>query len=340
MSNILITGGAGFIGCNAARRFLTEGHNIFLLDNLSRKGSLNNLKWLETWGDFTFTEGDVRDPVLLERVLYAGIDVVIHCAAQVAVTSSILEPFEDFDINACGTIRLLEAIRKVGSNPLVIFASTNKVYGSLEHVALEELSTRYVFRPPLTGISEQTCLDFRTPYACSKGVADQYVRDYSRTYGMRTVVLRQSAIYGEHQHGTESQGWVSWFVNSALAGRHITVYGDGKQVRDLLHVDDLTALYMLLATYPDKAAGKVYNVGGGPDSTMSVLELISLIETSTHNSVKFSFNKARPGDQLVYISDITAISSDFGWRPYINPVEGIGDLVRQTVTLEEDRELR
>ena len=327
MAKVLITGGAGFVGCNEAGRLMSEGLGVTVLDNLSRPGSAANLEWLRTQGDFTFVEGDIRDAVLLGDVLGARFDVVLHFAAQVAVTTSLADPMADFETNAAGTVRLLDAIRTSGSDPLVIYTSTNKVYGSLEDIPLREHPTRWAFRDTPAGIPETRPLDFHTPYACSKGAGDQYVRDYARVFGLRTVVLRQSAIYGPRQFGVADQGWVAWFVRAALLGRPVVIHGDGKQVRDLLYIEDLLDIYARVIERQDRAVGRIYNVGGGPSNTLSVLELVAMIEAKTGRRLNCTHGPARPGDQRVYVSDVGAATRDFGWCPRIGPEEGVGRLV-------------
>ncbi|MBV9180547.1 MAG: NAD-dependent epimerase/dehydratase family protein, partial [Acidobacteria bacterium] len=276
---ILITGGAGFIGVNSARRFLARGWKVTLLDNFSRAHTDTNIAMLDTEypGNFRIVRSDVSlDVESLEAEIQIH-DVVLHLAAQVAVTTSLVDPRKDFQINAWGTFNVLEAIRKSPRRPFLIFSSTNKVYGALTQYSLLEDSSRYLFAQQelnQRGISEQEVLDFHSPYGCSKGCADQYVRDYARIYGLSTVVFRQSCIYGRYQFGVEDQGWIAWFAIAALSGQQITIYGDGKQVRDILHVDDLTRLYAAAIDRQDKVSGKVYNIGGGPYNTLSIRDFI------------------------------------------------------------------
>ncbi len=254
-------------------------------------------------------------------------DVVFHFAAQVAVTTSIADPLGDFDVNIGGTVRLLEAVRASGTNPLLVFSSTNKVYGSLEQIPQIERATRWEFADGLKGISEAYPIDLFTPYACSKGAADYYVRDYARVYGLRTVVLRQSAIYGPRQFGAPDQGWVAWFVRAALSGQPVVVYGDGKQVRDLLHVDDLIDLYVRVVAHQERTVGRVFNVGGGPANTLSVRELVALIERHVGTRLQLSFDSIRPGDQKIYVTDVSTVTDALGWAPTIGPVDGIAGLI-------------
>jgi CDP-paratose 2-epimerase len=259
---------------------------------------------------------------------YPGIDTVIHLAGQVAVTTSVLNPREDFEINALGTFNLLEGIRLSGQKPLVIYASTNKVYGGMEHIVIEELDDRYRYRDYPLGIPETELVDFHSPYGCSKGAADQYVRDYHRIYGIPTVVMRQSCIYGYRQFGAEDQGWVAWFVIAAVLGRDITIFGDGKQVRDVLFIDDLVDAYLCASEKRDIAAGKIYNIGGGPAFTMSVWrEFGPMIEESLGRKIPVARGDWRPGDQPCYISDIRKAKEELGWEPKVSVRDGIHRLV-------------
>ncbi len=326
----LITGGAGFIGSNAADHLLAQGHEVVILDNLSRPGSQRNLDWLrERHGEVPLARLDVRDyPAVLETFRrYRPLDVVYHLAAQVAVTTSVARPREDFEINALGTLNVLEAIRELRLDPVLLFASTNKVYGALSHLAVVEEESRYRYRDLPQGVPETTPLDFYSPYGCSKGAADQYVHDYHRIYGLRTVVFRNSCIYGPRQFGVEDQGWVAWFVIAAVLERPITIYGDGKQVRDLLYIDDLVAAMDRAVARAEVTAGQVYNIGGGPENTLSVWrEFGPLLEELSGRPIKVTYDDWRPGDQKVYISDIRKAARDFGWRPQVPVREGINRL--------------
>ncbi|MFP4172258.1 MAG: NAD-dependent epimerase/dehydratase family protein [Candidatus Hydrogenedentota bacterium] len=325
-----VIGGAGFIGCNVARRLLAEGEPVVIADNLSRRGAEANLYWLRSLGSFTFVEADIRDAAAMGSLL-SGVqdeDVVIHLAGQVAVTASVANPREDFEINAAGSLNLLEAVRESGRRPLFIYASTNKVYGGMENVAIEEHESRYAYRDYPDGVPESAPLDFHSPYGCSKGAADQYVRDYARIYGLPTAVFRQSCIYGPRQFGVEDQGWVAWFIIAAVLGRPITIYGNGKQVRDVLYVDDLTEAYLLAAANRDTVAGKIYNVGGGPDRSMAVwTEFGPMLEELLGANIATASGPWRPGDQPVFISDISAIQRDLGWQPRTSVREGLASLV-------------
>ena len=325
----LVTGGAGFIGTNYVSRLLERGEEVIVFDNLSREGTPRNVSWLQaTYGQdsFQLIEGDVRDRELLQDTV-KGVDVILHLAAQVAVTTSVLEPREDFEINALGTLNVLEAARLADSTPAVLYASTNKVYGEMDNVRVEEGEKRYHYRDLERGIAEDQGLDFHSPYGCSKGAADQYVRDYHRMYQMPTVVFRQSCIYGPHQFGIEDQGWVAWFVIAALTGRPITIYGDGKQVRDLLFVEDLLDAYDLALENLEKAAGQIYNIGGGKDFSLSIWkEFGPLLERELGEEIPVSWEDWRPGDQRVFIADIEKARLDLGWEPKVDPETGIGIL--------------
>ncbi len=325
---IMVTGGAGFIGSNAVRRFLSEGHQVVVVDDLSRRGTDKNLAWLKTLGSFDFERVDIRNAPALEAVVkgHGNVDLVLHLAAQVAVTTSVVEPRQDFEINALGTFNVLEAVRKHAKEATVLYSSTNKVYGGLEQVPVVERGGRYVFRDRPQGISEEEPLDFHSPYGCSKGAADQYVRDYARIYGLRTVVLRQSCIYGRRQFGVEDQGWVAWFTIASILGRPITLYGDGKQVRDVLFVDDLVNLYLAAAENIDRVSGQVYNVGGGPQNQMSLLELLADLEALGGKPIPRSISKPRPGDQPVFVCDIAKAEKELGWRPAVSARQGVETL--------------
>ena len=322
----IVTGGAGFIGSNTVHRLLREGHRVVVIDNLSRPGSRRNLDWLQqAGGDLTFVLQDIRDFDGLRRAVRPHpAEAVLHFAAQVAVTTSVTDPRQDFEINALGTFNLLEALRAESLNPIVLFTSTNKVYGALAHLKVEETKTRYRYADLPEGVSEATPLDFYSPYGCSKGAADQYVHDYGRIYGLRTVVFRNSCIYGTRQFGIEDQGWLAWFVIAALQGKPISIYGDGKQVRDVLFIDDLVEIMLRAVARPEVSAGQVYNIGGGPSRTVSVWkEFGPMLERQLGKAIPVSLHDWRPGDQKIYISDIRKASHDFGWEPKVDVDEGV-----------------
>lgn len=322
----LITGGAGFIGCNLADYHLKRGHRVVVYDNLSRRGARVNLRWLQAnHGDrLAFAKGDVRDFGNLKNALSTDTDRVYHLAAQVAVTTSVTDPREDFETNALGTFNVLEAVRHVTPQATVFYASTNKVYGKMEGVGIAKNGARYRYRDLPLGVSEKQPLDFHSPYGCSKGCGDQYVRDYSRIYGLRTVVFRQSCIYGTRQFGVEDQGWIAHFCIAAHSGHPITIYGDGNQVRDVLWIGDLIEAYEAAAEHIDVAAGEVYNIGGGPANTVSVWgEFGQMLEGMVGRSIAVEYADWRPGDQRVYISDVRKARKHFGWTPRVSPHEGI-----------------
>lgn len=327
---ILITGGAGFIGVNYASHLLNQGKKVVIYDDLSRKGTPRNIGWLrETYGEdaFILIEADIRDA---NRLIQEAreVDLIIHLAGQVAVTTSVEDPRTDFEINALGTFNVLEAARQSERNPVVIYSSTNKVYGDLEDVRVEEGENNYYFPDHPEGIPETQLLDFHSPYGCSKGAGDQYVRDYYRIYDVPTVVFRQSCIYGPNQFGIEDQGWVAWFVIAAVTGKPITIYGDGKQVRDLLYVDDLLAAYDQAYANIDKTVGQIYNIGGGKENTISIWkEFGPLLERELGRKIPVAKEGWRPGDQRVYISDISKAYRDFGWKPETNVEDGIHKLI-------------
>jgi CDP-paratose 2-epimerase len=323
---MLITGGAGFIGSNAAEYFTNKGWSVMYLDNLSRTGSTHNVDWLKSLNnpDITFVQGDIRDLDFIKNLFATQhFDAVLHCAAQVAVTTSVADPLYDHEVNVRGTLNVLEALR-LGKNPkaVLLFTSTNKVYGEMHDVSLEEQATRYAYKDLANGIPESLPLDFHSPYGCSKGAADQYVRDYARIYGMNTVVFRQSCIYGGHQFGMVDQGWVAFLTMQALFGKQITIYGDGKQVRDVLFVSDLLAAMEAAIEQPEKSRGEIFNMGGGPARTSSLLEFISFLEERLGKKIPLKFGDWRPGDQKVYISDIRKAQEKLGWTPKVDLAEG------------------
>ena len=325
----LITGGIGFIGTNLADRYLRDGHDVVLFDNLGRAGVQENLNWLRAKhrDRIEFVEGDVRDFVTLEKAL-RGAGVVFHLAAQVAVTTSVANPREDFSINAEGTLNVLEAARQQKRMPVVLYTSTNKVYGGVEHLRVIERATRYEFENLPYGVPESCPLDFHSPYGCSKGTADQYVHDYHRIYGLPSIVFRMSCIYGPHQFGTEDQGWVAHFALTGLRRGHLTIYGDGKQVRDLLYVDDLVELMIGACGNIKRTAGQVYNVGGGPSHTTSVwAELQKPLKDILGKLPSIEYGEFRPGDQKIYVSDIHKAEQHLNWRPRVGIVEGLRRMV-------------
>jgi CDP-paratose 2-epimerase len=299
------------------------GHRVVVFDNLSRPGAHCNLDWLQAQGRLETVEGDVRDAAAVEALVVRRFDAVIHLAAQVAVTTSIQDPRADFEHNALGTLNVLEAVRRRSPGTVVLHSSTNKVYGLLANLAVEECARRYAFRDLHGGVAETQALQFHSPYGCSKGAADQYVADYARVYGLRAVNLRQSCIYGPRQFGVEDQGWVAWFVIAHLTGQPITVYGNGKQVRDLLEVGDLVNCYLAAIESADRISGMTFNVGGGPRNTLSILELFEWLEATSGRPVTFQFGPGRRGDQAVYVSDVSSIRAVLGWEPHVDLAAGL-----------------
>jgi CDP-paratose 2-epimerase len=329
--NYLITGGAGFIGSNYVHRLLERGEKVTIYDNLSRAGAPKNMTWLqETFGENSsrLIVGDVADAAHLAEAAKDA-DVIVHLAGQVAVTTSVTNPREDFEANAVGTFNTLEAARASERDPVFVYASTNKVYGGMENVALTEEPTRWRYADLEHGCPETQPLDFHSPYGCSKGAGDQYVRDYARIYDLRSVVFRQSCIYGPRQFGIEDQGWVAWFVIAAVTGNAITIYGDGKQVRDILHVNDLLDAYDAAIANIDVAAGQVYNIGGGAQNVMSVwAEFEPILEKLLGKKIPVGRGDWRPGDQKVFYADVRKAERELGWKPKIGVEQGVERLVQ------------
>jgi CDP-paratose 2-epimerase len=327
---VLITGGAGFIGTNLARRLLDAGRSVVVFDNLSRPGVERNLAWLrERYGSrVRFARGDIRDRGAV-RDAVTGVGQVFHFAAQVAVTTSLADPVHDFEVNVGGTLNLLEALRAQKDPPPLVFTSTNKVYGALDDVGVRLEGNRYQPTDPgvrARGVSEDRPCDFHSPYGCSKGAADQYVLDSARSFGLRTVVFRMSCIYGPHQFGTEDQGWVAHFLLSALRDRPLTLYGDGRQVRDVLFVEDLVNAFLLAQAKIESISGQAFNIGGGPDHTISLVELLDLIRERHGRLPPVEFADWRVGDQRYYVSDTRRFQAATGWAPRVGVREGVGRL--------------
>lgn len=323
----LVIGGAGFIGCNFSDRLLARGDEVILMDNLSRQGTTINLGYLQgKFPEMRFSHADIRSDFERMKKEMENVDVVFHLAGQVAVTTSVADPREDFEINALGTFNILEAIRLSERKPCLIYASTNKVYGGMDDIVIEERNNQYVYRDYPEGISETRLLDFHSPYGCSKGAADQYVRDYARIYGLKTVVMRQSCIYGSRQFGIEDQGWVAWFTIASILNKQITIFGDGKQVRDVLYIDDLFDAWDLAVKNIERDTGEVFNIGGGVKYTMSLLELLGLLEELLKKKINVKYTDLRPGDQPVYVSDIAYAREKLGWKPKTDVREGLSKL--------------
>jgi CDP-paratose 2-epimerase len=329
LKKYLIIGGAGFIGSNFAELILENKNQVTIFDNLSRRGTYENIQRLKEkyHSKINFIKGDIRSDLNeLQKEIEVS-DVVYHLAGQVAVTSSVINPREDFEINALGTFNVLESIRLSENKPIIIYASTNKVYGGMTEIEITKKNNRYIYADYPNGISEKQLLDFYSPYGCSKGTGDQYVRDYARIYGLKTVVMRQSCIYGSNQFGIEDQGWVAWFSIAAVLKMPITIFGDGMQVRDVLDVKDLFSAWKIAEENINLISGEVFNVGGGPKETVSLLELIDLLEKFNDNKIDLKFEKWRPGDQPVYISDISKIQNRLQWEPKIKFQDGVENLL-------------
>jgi CDP-paratose 2-epimerase len=328
---VLVTGGAGFVGANLADALARDGCHVHVLDSLARVGVDENLAWLASRHPerVRCTVADVRDPVAVQEAV-AGAGAVFHLAAQVAVTTSVADPVEDFEVNARGTLNVLEAARRQAVPPPVIFASTNKVYGNLAETGMELANGRWVPREPALrgGVAERQPLHFCTPYGCSKGVADQYVLDYAATYGVPAAVLRMSCIYGPRQFGTEDQGWVAHFLIRALGGEPITIFGDGRQVRDILHVADAVRAYRGLLERIDALKGQAFNLGGGPANAVSLLDLLAETEAVLGRPVLRTHAETRVGDQPWFVSDTGALGEATGWQARIGWREGLRDLAR------------
>lgn len=327
--NYLITGGGGFIGVNLAAHYLAKNKRVTVLDCFARKGSLENVRWLQQrYGNrLSVVNGDIRQVKIELIKLVDNVDVVFHLAGQVAVTTSVKHPRHDFEANALGTFNVLEAVRSSSTKPILVYSSTNKVYGKMADVEIIESAGRYAYAQLPDGVPESRPLDFYSPYGCSKGTGDQYVIDYARIYGLKTIVFRQSCIYGPRQFGIEDQGWLAWFAIRALKNLPVTIYGDGKQVRDVLYIDDLISAYGAAVESINQTTGQAYNIGGGAENTLSLLELIALLERQFGHGIEHKFADWRPGDQRVYISDTRKAKSHFSWEPRVDVEAGVAKLV-------------
>jgi CDP-paratose 2-epimerase len=322
---VLITGGAGFIGSRLAWRLLARGREVVVLDNLSRRGSAENLAWLETSdaGNLRFVRGDVRSREDVERAT-AGSDAIVHLAGQVAVTTSLEDPIGDLEHNVLGTVNVLEAARRVARPRLVIYASSNKVYGALADVRVEARETRYELLDLPWGIPETMPVNPTSPYGCSKCAGELYALDWWRVFGVPTVVFRQSCIFGPNQWGSEDQGWTAWFAGRALRNEPVTIFGDGRQVRDLLYIEDLIDAYELALADPQRVVGKVYNLAGGPERALSVwYDFGTLLESLLGHPLDARFGPWRAGDQRVAVLDIRRIESELGWAPRTSVEDGV-----------------
>lgn len=331
---LLITGGCGFLGSNLAAGALQHGYTVAIFDNLSRTGSSQNLLWLQDQGAVQFCHGDIRNPADIRRIVQEFLPTtVFHLAGQVAMTTSISNPRLDFETNACGTFNLLEAVKNHAADASVIYSSTNKVYGDLEQFEYRETDTRFECIDRPQGFDETTPLDFRSPYGCSKGAADQYMLDFARIFGLKTVVLRHSSMYGGRQYASFDQGWIGWFIQKALesvAGivkEPWSISGTGKQVRDVLHAEDMISLYFSVLEHIEAASGKAFNIGGGVSNSLSLLELFQLLEELTGTQLRYYRLPERASDQKVFIADISKACSTFSWQPKIDKITGISRML-------------
>jgi len=331
---LLITGGCGFLGSNLAAHALSRGDELVVFDNLSRFGSSQNLDWLRQQGGFRYVHGDIRNPhEVATLVADFRPDAVFHLAGQVAMTTSIATPRLDFEINALGSLNLLEAVRLHAPKAAVLYSSTNKVYGDLEQYAYRETDTRYQCLDRPDGFGEATPLDFHSPYGCSKGAADQYMLDYARIFGLRTIVFRHSSMYGGRQFATADQGWVGWFCQQAVATKKgllkepFTIAGSGKQVRDVLHGDDMIRLYFGALDRVEAARGQVFNIGGGMANSLSLLELFALLEEIAGVRLDYTRLAPRSSDQRVFVAETAKASRVFGWQPQVTAREGVGRML-------------
>jgi CDP-paratose 2-epimerase len=332
---ILITGGCGFIGSNLAEEALKKNHDLYVIDNLSRAGSEINLAWLSNEGKFTFFNEDIRNFQKINDIVKKTIpDVIFHMAGQVAMTKSIENPLLDFQVNVQGTINILESVRINCLNPIIVYSSTNKVYGNFDDLNFIEEDTRYVCKDFPNGFDTSMPLNFQSPYGCSKGAADQYLLDYSRIFNLNTLVFRHSSMYGDRQFSTIDQGWIGWFIQKALdiknekSSNAINVCGTGKQVRDVLHSKDVVSLYYSSVYDFKKLKGKVFNIGGGCKNSLSIIELLKYLENYLSIKIKLNLLDARENDQLIFIADNTIISSLIEWEPKVGFNEGIPNFIQ------------
>lgn len=330
----LIFGGCGFLGSNLASEVLNRGGQLAIFDNLSRLGSESNRTWLEALGKFQFILEDIKNfNKVASSVKEFKPDVIFHTAGQVAMTTSLSNPRLDFETNTLGTFNVLEAVRLYSPTTAIFFSSTNKVYGDLEDFSYEERATRYTCKEFPKGFDESLPLDFRTPYGCSKGAADQYIKDYSLCYGLKTVVFRHSSIFGGRQFSTQDQGWIGWFIKQAIDIKKgklkspFTISGNGKQVRDVLFASDLISCYFDALKNIDKTSGKIFNIGGGFENSLSLLELFSVCEDILDIEMRFTSLPPRQSDQKIFIADITSATRTFGWAPKTNKDTGLRKMI-------------
>ena len=337
---LLINGGCGFLGSNLASHAIENGYDVTVFDNMSRLGSDRNRLWLDSLGKYTFIHGDTRNKNDVENVIRDGqFDAIFHLAGQVTMTKSITDPYKDFEVNALGAMNVLESIRKYSPQTAVIFSSTNKVYGDLEYYTYEETPTRYICKEFPNGFDESVPLDFRSPYGCSKGCADQYMLDFSRIYGVKSVVFRHSSMYGSRQFATYDQGWVGWFVAKAIEKYQnpncepFTISGNGKQVRDLLQAQDMIDLYFSALHHIDEVYGQAYNIGGTMAQSLSLLELFKMLEEILGIKMEYTILPPRQSDQKVFVADISKIRNKIGWEPKVTALEGVTKMVEWVKTI-------
>lgn len=336
---LLITGGCGFLGSNLASEALKRGDELVVFDNLSRHGSALNLAWLRDQGEFRHVHGDIRNQNDITRIVKeVKPDRIFHLAGQVAMTTSIADPRKDFEINAMGSFNLLEAVREHSPETAILYSSTNKVYGDLEQFAYSETDTRYTCNEHPNGFGESVTLNFQSPYGCSKGAADQYMLDYARMFGLKTAVFRHSSMYGGRQFATYDQGWIGWFCQKAVEAANgdrsgFTISGNGKQVRDVLHADDMISLYFTASEKIEMIKGHAFNIGGGIDNSLSLLELFALLEEMV--GVKLVYEKLAPreSDQRVFVASLEKAKRLMGWQPKVSARAGVGRMVEWVGTL-------
>lgn len=332
--NLLITGGCGFLGSNLAAFGIENGYNVTIFDNLSRKGSNSNFNWLSSLGKFRFVHGDIRNKNDVDHLIgNEGYGAIFHLAGQVAMTTSIEDPYKDFEINVGGTLNILDAVRKYSNTTSIFYSSSNKVYGDLEQYTYIETPTRYICSEFPEGFNERTPLDFHSPYGCSKGAADQYMLDFNRIFGLKTVVFRHSSMYGSRQFSTYDQGWIGWFCQKAIEQKTnndaeiFTISGNGKQVRDILHAQDMIRLYFTSLQFVEKMQGNAFNIGGSIEQSLSLIELFQLLEEKFNIKLKYKHLPPRESDQKVFVSDISKITSYCGWKPTVSSKQGINKMI-------------
>lgn len=330
----MITGGCGFLGSNIASQVLKQNDELLVYDNLSRIGGEENLDWLRSLGQFEFVQANTNDYATLSNVIkrYQP-DVIYHLAGQVAMTTSISNPRLDFETNVLGSFNVLESVRQHSPQTVVVYSSTNKVYGDFEYLNYDETDSRYVCKEFPKGFDESVHLDFHSPYGCSKGSADQYMLDWARIFGLKTIVFRHSSMYGARQFGTYDQGWISWFCQKAVETKYdkdttFTISGNGKQVRDVLHAEDMIKLYLSAPKHIDKARGQVFNIGGGYENSLSLLELFTFLEKELGVKLNYTQLPPRESDQKIFVADIKKASEIFDWKPKVTKEEGIRKMLQ------------